>query len=80
VERIRQLFDDLERKEELIDLLDRAEHADGVKIFIGSENPLFSLSGSSVIGSVGRHWSNTVELRARHSDDGLYCAIIRTPA
>ena len=49
VERIRQLFDDLERKEELIDLLDRAEHADGVKIFIGSENPLFSLSGSSVV-------------------------------
>ena len=49
VERIRQLFDDLERKEELIDLLDRTEHADGVKIFIGSENPLFSLSGSSVV-------------------------------
>jgi len=49
VERIRQLFDDLERKEELIDLLDRAEGADGVKIFIGSENPLFSLSGSSVV-------------------------------
>ena len=49
VERIRQLFDDLERKEELIDLLDRAEDADGVKIFIGSENPLFSLSGSSVV-------------------------------
>ena len=49
VERIRQLFDDLERKEELIDLLDQTEHADGVKIFIGSENPLFSLSGSSVV-------------------------------
>lgn len=49
VERIRLLFDDLERKEELIDLMDRAETADGVKIFIGSENPLFSLSGSSVV-------------------------------
>ena len=49
VERIRQLFDDLERKEELIALLDRTETADGVKIFIGSENPLFSLSGSSVV-------------------------------
>ena len=49
VERIRLLFDDLERKEELIDLMDRAEDADGVKIFIGSENPLFSLSGSSVV-------------------------------
>ena len=49
VERIRQLFDDLERKEELIALLDRTETADGVKIFIGTENPLFSLSGSSVV-------------------------------
>jgi heat-inducible transcriptional repressor len=49
VERIRELFDDLERKEELISLLDRAEAADGVKIFIGTENPLFSLSGSSVL-------------------------------
>lgn len=49
LERIRQLFDELERKEELIELLDQTELADGVKIFIGAENPLFSLSGSSVI-------------------------------
>jgi len=49
LERIRMLFEDLERKEELISLLDRAETADGVKIFIGTENPLFSLSGSSVV-------------------------------
>lgn len=49
LERIRLLFEDLERKEELIALLDKAEHAEGVRIFIGSENPLFSLSGSSVV-------------------------------
>ncbi|MEE9273480.1 MAG: heat-inducible transcriptional repressor HrcA [Robiginitomaculum sp.] len=49
LERIRLLFEDLEKKEELIALLDMAEIADGVKIFIGSENPLFSLSGSSVV-------------------------------
>lgn len=49
LERIRLLFEDLERKEELIALLDRTEQADGVKIFIGTENPLFSLSGSSVV-------------------------------
>ncbi len=49
LERIRLLFEDLERKEELIALLDRTETADGVKIFIGTENPLFSLSGSSVV-------------------------------
>jgi len=49
LERIRLLFEDLERKEELIALLDRAETAEGVRIFIGAENPLFSLSGSSVV-------------------------------
>lgn len=49
LERIQRLFEDLERKEELIALLDRTETADGVKIFIGAENPLFSLSGSSVV-------------------------------
>ncbi|PHQ66419.1 MAG: heat-inducible transcriptional repressor HrcA [Robiginitomaculum sp.] len=49
LERIRLLFEDLERKEELIALLDKAESAEGVRIFIGAENPLFSLSGSSVV-------------------------------
>ena len=49
LERIRLLFDDLERKEGLISLLDRARDGQGVRIFIGAENPIFSLSGSSVI-------------------------------
>jgi heat-inducible transcriptional repressor len=49
LERIRQLFDDLEAKRELIQLLGVAEKGDGVHIFIGSENKLFSLSGSSLI-------------------------------
>jgi heat-inducible transcriptional repressor len=49
VERIRLLFEDLESKKSLIHLLDLAENADGVRIFIGSENHLFSLSGSSLI-------------------------------
>ena len=49
IERIQMLFEDLERKQELIDLLDMTEDADGVKIFIGTENPLFSLSDSSVV-------------------------------
>jgi len=49
LERIQLLFRDLEQKEDLIALLDQAESADGVKIFIGTENPLFSLSGSSVV-------------------------------
>ena len=47
--RIRQLFDELESREGLIELLGDTETAQGVKIFIGSENKLFSLSGTSVI-------------------------------
>ncbi len=49
LESIQLLFDELERKENLMSLLDQTEHAEGVKIFIGSENPLFSLSRSSVV-------------------------------
>lgn len=49
LERIRMLFDEIERKEGLIALLDKTRDAEGVRLFIGAENPLFSLSGSSVI-------------------------------
>ena len=49
LERVRTLFDDLETKRGVIDLLGRAEQGDGVRVFIGSENQLFSLSGSSTI-------------------------------
>ena len=49
LERIRTLFDDLERKRDLEQLLDLAQEGEGVKIFIGSENKLFSLSGSTLV-------------------------------
>ncbi len=51
LERIRLLFADLETKTEVIDLLERAEEGEGVRIFIGSENKLFSLSGSSIVAA-----------------------------
>lgn len=51
LERIRLLFDDLETKKDVIDLLARAETGEGVRIYIGSENKLFSLSGSSMIAA-----------------------------
>lgn len=51
LERVRQLFDDLEQKERLIGLLDDVRDAEGVRIFIGAESRLFSLSGSSVIAA-----------------------------
>ncbi len=49
LERIRKLFADLETKTEVADILHRAETGDGVRIFIGSENKLFSMSGSSTV-------------------------------
>jgi heat-inducible transcriptional repressor len=49
LERVRMLFDELEAKTDLIQLLGLAEGGEGVRIFIGSENKLFSLSGSSLI-------------------------------
>jgi len=51
LERVRLLFDDLETQRELIRLLGHAEAGEGVRIFIGSENKLFSLSGSSLVVS-----------------------------
>jgi heat-inducible transcriptional repressor len=51
LERVRMLFDDLEQKEQLIGLLDDVREAQGVRIFIGAETRLFSLSGSAVIAA-----------------------------
>jgi len=51
LERIRILFDDLERKRDIAEFLARADEGEGVRIFIGSENKLFSLSGSSLVVS-----------------------------
>ena len=51
LERVRSLFDDLERKRDIAEFLELAEEGDGVRIFIGSENKLFSLSGSSLVVS-----------------------------
>ncbi|WP_299648939.1 heat-inducible transcriptional repressor HrcA [uncultured Jannaschia sp.] len=49
--RIRSLFDDLERKRDITEFLQLTETGEGVRIFIGSENKLFSLSGSSLVVS-----------------------------
>ena len=51
LERVKTLFDDLERKQDIAQFLDLTEQGDGVRIFIGSENKLFSLSGSSLVVS-----------------------------
>jgi len=51
IERVKVLFDDLEQKEQLIGLLDDVGAAQGVRIYIGAETRLFSLSGSAVIAA-----------------------------
>jgi heat-inducible transcriptional repressor len=49
LEQIRALFEALETKEALIRLLEAADIAEGVQIFIGAENELFTLAGASMI-------------------------------
>jgi heat-inducible transcriptional repressor len=51
LERVRQLLEEIEGKSEISRLLDSARDGAATKIFIGSENKLFSLSGSSVIAA-----------------------------
>jgi heat-inducible transcriptional repressor len=51
LERVRRLLEELDGKEEIVRLLDSARAGQGMKIFIGSENKLFALSGSSVIAA-----------------------------
>jgi len=51
IDRVRSLLEDLESKQSVADLLERAREAEATRIFIGSENRLFALSGSSVIAS-----------------------------
>ena len=60
LDRIRLLFADLETKKDVIDLLSRAEQGEGVRIFIGSETKLFSLSGSSLIAAPFRDGSQKI--------------------
>ncbi|MFD1795128.1 heat-inducible transcriptional repressor HrcA [Paracoccus aurantiacus] len=51
LDRVRELFDDLERKRDIAQFLELTEGGEGVRVFIGSENKLFSLSGSSLVVS-----------------------------
>ena len=51
IDRVRSLIDDLENKRSIADVLDSAREAEATRIFIGSENRLFALSGSSIIAS-----------------------------
>jgi heat-inducible transcriptional repressor len=60
VERIRSLIDDLESKQSVAELLESAREAEAARIFIGSENRLFALSGSSVIAAPYRDREGSV--------------------
>jgi heat-inducible transcriptional repressor len=60
LERIKQLFEELERKKDLIKLMELAKDGRGVRLFIGAENNLFSLSGSSLVVSPYMNAANNV--------------------
>jgi heat-inducible transcriptional repressor len=49
LDKVRDLFEELEKSENLLGVLDTAREGEGVRLFIGTENPLFSLSGSATI-------------------------------
>jgi heat-inducible transcriptional repressor len=51
LDRVRRLLDELEDHQEIARLLGSARDAPGCRIFIGSENRMFALSGSSVIAA-----------------------------
>ena len=51
LERVRMLLDELENTQEIARVLESARDAPGCRIFIGSENRMFALSGSSVIAA-----------------------------
>jgi heat-inducible transcriptional repressor len=51
LERVRRLLDELEDRQEIVRLLESARDGEGCRIFIGSENRMFALSGSSVIAA-----------------------------
>ncbi len=60
LERVKHLFDELERKKDLIKLMELAKDGGGVRLFIGAENNLFSLSGSSVVVSPYMNGANKI--------------------
>lgn len=60
LEKIRQLFQILDTKESLVELIDRSIKADGVQIYIGSENSSFQLSGCSMIVSPFQNSENKI--------------------
>ncbi len=60
VEKMRTLFKALEDKYKLLKLLDRSVVAEGIKVFIGSENPFFEMQGCSLVVSHYQAGANVV--------------------
>jgi heat-inducible transcriptional repressor len=60
VEKMRTLFKAFEDKYKLLKLLDRSVSAQGIKVFVGSENPFFEMQGCSTVVASYRAGSNVV--------------------
>jgi len=60
VEKLRTLFKALEDKYKLLKLLERSVTAQGIKVFVGSENPFFEMQGCSMVVSSYKAGANVV--------------------
>ncbi len=60
VDKMRSLFKALEDKYKLLKLLDRSVAAEGIKVFIGSENPYFEMQGCSLVISSYKAGENII--------------------
>lgn len=60
VDKMRSLFKAFEDKYKLLKLLDRSVSAEGIKVFIGSENPFFEMQGCSMVVSGYKAGGNVV--------------------
>ena len=84
VDKMRALFKAFEDKYKLLKILDRSTAADGIKVFIGSENPFFEMqgcsmvvssykAGSNIVGTLGVIGPTTDAVQTGHPGRGLYC-------
>lgn len=57
---IQRIFETLEAKEDVLDLLDAAQKGEGIQIFMGSDNPLFEAAGCSMITAPYKNSQNKI--------------------
>lgn len=57
---IRNLFEAIETKQTMVHLLEATSNAEGIQVFIGSENPNFNVAGCSLVAASYRSADNRI--------------------